>query len=100
MFEAADASGGRVTALPQLIDFIAVSRPIRGRLFFGTFLLAKQKKGTRHRRKLLKPASGKLENTIRFHGYPQKQKSAAMPTTGPANDQYWQVANHHDGKLR
>ena len=37
VFEAADASGGRVTALPQTIDFIAGFRAIRGRLLLVTY---------------------------------------------------------------
>jgi len=49
-----DASELRVAPAPQTIDFIAGFRAIRGRLFFGSFLLAKQKKGTRQWRKLFK----------------------------------------------
>jgi hypothetical protein len=40
--------------LPQTVDFIAGFRAIWGRLFFGIFLLAKQKKDTRHRRNAFK----------------------------------------------
>jgi hypothetical protein len=54
VFEVADVSGGRVAPAPQTIDFIAGFRAIRGRLFFGFFLLAKQKKETRQRRKIFK----------------------------------------------
>jgi hypothetical protein len=36
--------------LPQNRDKLPSFRAIRGRLFFGFFLLAKQKKETRHRR--------------------------------------------------
>ncbi|OBP16205.1 hypothetical protein A5320_01955 [Rheinheimera sp. SA_1] len=42
---------------PQTIDFIAGFRAIRGRLFFGFFLLAKQKKETRQRRNAFKTNS-------------------------------------------
>jgi len=49
-----DASELRVAPAPQTADFIAGFRAIRGRLFFGFFLLARQKKETRQRRKLFK----------------------------------------------
>ena len=37
MFEAADASGGRVAPAPQMIDFITGFRAIRGRLLLVTY---------------------------------------------------------------
>jgi hypothetical protein len=40
--------------LPQNRDKLPGFRAIRGRLFFGFFLLAKQKKETRHRRNAFK----------------------------------------------
>jgi hypothetical protein len=45
VFEAADASGGRVTALPQTIDFIAGFRAIPGSpfLWFLSFGEAKER---------------------------------------------------------
>jgi hypothetical protein len=47
----------KVPLTPTLLNPRKVSfRTIRGRLFFGIFLLAKQKKDTRQRRKLLKPS--------------------------------------------
>jgi hypothetical protein len=66
VFERADVSSPRVAALPQTIDFIAGFRAIRGRLFFGFFLLAKQKKETRHRRNAFKnqPAASKTPSVV------------------------------------
>jgi hypothetical protein len=63
-----DASELRVAPAPQTIDFIAGFRAIRGRLFFGSFLLAKQKKGTRQRRKLFKQSLLQAKHTSRCHG--------------------------------
>jgi hypothetical protein len=64
-----DASELRVAPAPQTADFIAGFRAIRGRLFFGFFLLAKQKKETRQRRKLLKNSQQQAHKTSRVHGH-------------------------------
>ena len=54
MFEQFDASELRVTPAPQTIDFIRAFERSRGRLFFGIFLLAKQKKDTKEKAKAFK----------------------------------------------
>jgi hypothetical protein len=69
--------------LKRLILLRAFERS-RGRLFFGTFLLAKQKKGTRQRRNAFKKSQLQARNKalscklIKNHPFSRFQKTATV----------------------
>jgi hypothetical protein len=68
--ERADACSTRVTPAPQIVDFQRDFERNRGRVFFGSFLLARQKKGTHRQVKSLLSelaAKAKMLLTIKDH---------------------------------
>ncbi len=72
-----DLSEPRVCAFASTLAQMPGFRTIRGRLFFGTFLLAKQKKGTRLKAKPIQYRLRQLNQQI------SAQRS---------NDHYWHKA--------
>jgi hypothetical protein len=61
--------------VPQNRDKLPGFRAIRGRLFFGFFLLAKQKKETRHRRNAFKNSLVLQQNKPPFFNGKKKPRS-------------------------
>jgi hypothetical protein len=74
--------------LPQNRDKLSGFRAIRGRLFFGFFLLAKQKKETRHRRNMCNKVVAKERNPPQAKRVPcshaANKSSRLLPNTKKA----------------